>query len=109
MSTNRFEGYHDERNLPVKKGDTVTIVKGTTIRTTMPKVGGGYVTKTAGRTYKVKVDHVLPGRTLDKDAWQVTRHGETPGPRENPSVRWPGTGGYWFEVEINNIPEAGVV
>lgn len=27
-------------------------------------------------------------------------------PIDNPTVRWPGEGGYWFEVDINDIPEA---
>jgi hypothetical protein len=100
----RFEGYHDEHDLPVKAGDTVTIVKGTLIRTTMPVPGKkAYQAKIAGRTYKVKVDHILNGMTITEE---FVRNGETAGHKQNPSVRWGGTGGYWFQVDINDIPEA---
>lgn len=98
METKRFEGYHAPETLPVKRGDTVTIKKGTVIKTTMPRPEDK--TKIAGRTYKVQVDHVLPGRTITE---LTCRRGETPGPKQNPSVRWPGTGGYWFEVDINDV------
>ncbi len=101
----RFEGYHEERDLPVKRGDLVTIPKGTRIRTTMPaKDKAGYQTKIAGRTYQVKVNHILNGVTLTEEF--ARSHGVTAGPTRNPSVRWPGSGGYWFEVDINDIPEA---
>lgn len=81
----RFEGYHSQDKLPIKRGDAVTIVKGTTI------VYRGKTIK-AGRTYRVKVDHVLPGT-----------HSRT---ITNPSVRWAGRSGYWCEADINQIPEA---
>jgi len=42
-----------------KSGDVVTILKGTVIKTTQ-----GFTTKTAGRTYKVKINHLLHGRSL---------------------------------------------
>lgn len=100
----RFEGYHDENELPVKKGDTVTIVKGTTIRTMLPSMNGGYKTKVAGRTYKVKVDHILNG--MNRPVGQKNHNASYP--VQSPSVRWPGTGGYWFQVDLNDIPEAQV-
>ena len=107
----RFEGYHEDHDLPIRRGDTVTILKGTTIQTTMPskdRTGrtGYYVTKTAGRTYKVKVDHILNGMTFTEEFVRNRGNGEKPGHKQNPSVRWPGTGGYWFSVDINDIPEA---
>ena len=42
-----------------KSGDVVTILKGTVIKTTQ-----GYTTKTAGRTYKVTIHHLLHGWSL---------------------------------------------
>lgn len=45
----QFIGYHEDGDLPIKKGDMVTILKGTTIRSTHPQMR----TKVAGRTYKV--------------------------------------------------------
>ena len=89
----RFVGYHDEHSLPIKRGDTVTIVKGTPVRNRGK-------TKPAGRTYKIKVDHLLPGCT-DRPF-----SSEGPVHKSNPLVRWGGSGGYWSEVDINLIPEA---
>jgi hypothetical protein len=100
--TRHFEGHHEKHNLPVKKGDRVTIRKGTKIRTTIPATTGGYMSKVAGRTYTVTVDHVLNGMNTPVGD---DRHNALY-PVKPPSVRWPGTGGYWFEVDINDIPEA---
>jgi len=97
----RFEGFHEESTLPVRRGDLITIKKGTTIHTTMPRIEDR--TRIAGRTYKVRIDHILNGITITEFACSS---GETPGHKRAPSVRWPGTGGYWFEADINDIPEA---
>jgi hypothetical protein len=85
----RYVGYTPVNQLPVKKGDTVTIRKGTSI-TFKGKV------KPAGRTHDVVVDHVLPGTvsTLDRLGFNAP---------QNPTVRWPGSGGYWSEVDINDL------
>ena len=109
----RFEGYHEDHEIPIKKGDIVTIKKGTTIRTTMPTTvtiagqkQGAYKVKVAGRTYKVRVDHVLNGVTIRQSASQGGRILDSSSFERAPSVRWAGTGGYWFEVDLNDIPEA---
>ena len=99
--TRRYEGYHRDDELPLKDGDIVTILRGTLIRTTMPRAEDK--TRVARRTYKVKINHLLNGTTITP---LTRRPDEQLGPRTNPSVRWPGTGGYWFEVDINDIPEA---
>jgi hypothetical protein len=99
----RFEGYYDLHELPLKKGDVVTIKKGTMIKTV------GRPAKPAGKTYKVTVDHILNGRTEE-----ALRQKDEPGSpfykerihHSNPTVVWPGPGGYWSEVDINSIPEA---
>lgn len=98
----RFEGFHELDELPVKKGDLVTILKGTTIRTTLPSMTGGYEVKVAGRTYKVRVNHVFEG--MNRPAGHKNHNPSYP--VQSPTVRWPGTGGYWFGVDINDIPEA---
>lgn len=85
----RYIGYHEDKEIPVKAGDSVTIRKGVEIRTTSP----GARTKIAGRTYKITVHHILNG---------CTHLGEV---LSNPSVRWAGSGGYWSDVDINDIPE----
>lgn len=102
----KFIGYHDDHELPLKKGQQVTIKKGTTIRSMHPDPAKKV--KVAGKTYKIYVDHLLPGRS--ETEWQedpeTGKHEQVRKPLENPSVRWPGEGGYWCEVDINDIPEA---
>jgi hypothetical protein len=98
MATQKFIGYHADESLPIKRGDVVTILKGTVIRTPHLAVKE----RVAGRTYKVRVHHVLNGVTISQHACS---RGETPGPKRNPSVVWAGTGGYWCEVDINDVPE----
>jgi hypothetical protein len=75
-------------NLPIKRGMTVTILKGT------PVHHRGKIVP-AGRTYKVTV------HSMDEGSNACARHS-----RRDPKVIWPGTGGYWSEVDINLIPEA---
>lgn len=87
----KFVGYHE--TLPIKAGQTVTIKKGTII-----KKGNELVE--AKRTYKVVVHHTLSGSNALTEDLKV---GE---PTSNPSVRWAGAGGYWCEVDLNDIPEA---
>ncbi len=93
----RFHGYCDPEALPLRRGETVTIKKGTSIRTSHPTKKH----RVAGRTYKVKVDHVLPGMNSPDPRFSKANYPTTP-----PSVRWAGEGGYWFEVDMNEIPEA---
>jgi len=54
-----------------KSGDVVTILKGTVIKTTQ-----GYTTKTAGKTYKVKINHLLHGWSLGVGYRNYTADGE---------------------------------
>lgn len=89
-----YIGFYTDDALPVTRGQTVTILKGTPI-------WHRGATVLAGRTYKIKIDHVLNGCTDRRD-------GKTAQHLENPKVRWPGAGGYWSAVDINLIPEAGV-
>ena len=96
----KFVGFHEDHEIPLKKGDIVTIRKGTKIRTTMPRPEDRF--RIAKRTYKVRVDHVLNGMNRP-----VGHPGHQPSyPVNSPAVRWPGSGGYWFEADVNDIPEA---
>jgi len=79
----RLEGYIPRDELPIKQGDRVTIKKGTLVR----NVNKG--TAPAGRNYKVTIHHFISG----------SRHSPT-------MVVWPGSGGYWSECDINDVPEA---
>jgi len=95
----KYHGFSDEKTLPIQPGMTVTIPKGTQIRTTHPE---GRI-RVASRTYKVKVNHLLPGSCM----WDNSNAFRSEiVPMTNPSVVWAGTGGYWMEVDMNDVPEA---
>lgn len=93
-SVKRFMGGCDEKDLPIKKGMTVTIKKGALIQTI------GKEPRPAGKTYKVKVHHIVAGRT------QYRGHRGEIIPSQNPTVVWAGPGGYWSSVDVNDLPEA---
>jgi hypothetical protein len=95
MNEAKFIGYVKE--LPIKPGDRVRIPKGVIVRCNGEN-------KPAGRTFIVRVNHVLNGYTLDasEQAYQM-RHGRTVGPAVNPKAVWAGSGGYWCEADINDI------
>ncbi len=92
----KYLGYHDDSDLPVKRGDVVTIKKGTMIR------HRGQV-KPAGRTYQVTINHLMNGQNamVEGNAFRKVVRDIKP-----PTVVWPGSSGYWSEVDINDIPEA---
>lgn len=83
----RFVGYYEPHELPIRSGQVVTIKKGTMIKTV------GKAPKPAGKTYKITVHHLLSGMT---DGAKTIP----------PKVVWPGPGGYWSEVDLNDLPEA---
>jgi hypothetical protein len=87
----RYIGYCKDEEIPFKQGETVIIPKGVSIKSTHPTVKR----KVAGTTRRVKINHILCGMN-DYDGK----------PHSNPSVVWAGTGGYWHEVDINDILEA---
>jgi len=115
-------GFNDIKKLPIQSGDFVIIPKGTQFTSTHP-------TKKSGLTKKnitIRVNHLLPGSELSESEYIYNqRHcrnwvenlpmreieisyswGNVKEKRyivSNPSVRWAGAGGYWFEVDINNV------
>ena len=94
MPVKRYEGFVYDENLPVQPGQTVTIPKGSIVHTLH------YGPRMVPRTYKIRVNHLLNGSNV-----YVEYHGRTV-PQTNPKVRWPGKGGYWSEIDINDVPEA---
>jgi uncharacterized protein YjlB len=89
MSEKKYIGYHKTVTLPIKKGDMVIIPKGTKYHSMKD---GKY--HTAGKSYKVKVDHVLCGaQWMDRDKEII----------QNPEVSWAGSGGYWHRADINDV------
>lgn len=94
--TVKFFGQFEESELPIKPGMMITIRKGTVIQTTDAKQRE----KIATKTYKVRVHHILVGVTR-----HLNYHREVVD-FQNPRIRWVGTGGYWYDADINDIPEA---
>jgi hypothetical protein len=80
-------------NLPLHRGSVVTIPKGAIIKQI------GKEPRPAGKTYTVTLHDVYNGTT----AYRLGSDFVRPCP---PRIVWPGTGGYWCEVDINRIPEA---
>ena len=91
----KWLGYYEDGSLPLKRGQTVTIRKGTMVKN-MGKAG----TKPAGRTYQVKINHFGGGCSA-----YLSYHQEFVRPTP-PTVVWPGAGSYWSEADLNEIPEA---
>jgi len=95
----KIVGFHAPADLPFKAGDKVRIKKGTVLKSMHPQKDNPYE---AGRSYTIEVHHVLPGSDksiFDPDEPEGFRHE----PYRNPSVRWPGSGGYWVEADINDV------
>lgn len=95
----KYVGYVDPKDLPIKAGDWVVIKKGIWVRTLCKE------RKTAGKTYKVRVNHILPGMGYpeghpDREHASLFRK---PGEVINPMVVWAGPGGYWTEADINDV------
>ena len=109
----------------IKRGTLIRVKKGTAIQTT-----GSVRNKVAGRTYVVKVDHVLSGVKITahtalndrvfcydlqkygideaalkklRDEDPIAYHRECNIVIRQPSVRWAGTGGYWHEASIFDV------
>lgn len=129
-------GYHRSEVLPFKKGDSVRIPRGAMVKTMHPSKPN----RPARRSYKIKVNHVLPGmdvkvghvypdgtfheavwhgdlRAIEKaygtddvlSLWplmKTNKYGDVSIPIQNPSVRWPGEGGYWCEADMNEVESA---
>jgi hypothetical protein len=93
----KYEGYVPTHKLPLRPGDVVTIPQGISFKSTHPKKGSGVT----GRSYKVRVDHILNGFKGSEDIGGSTRVA-------NPEVRWGGAGNYWKWVDINDIREANL-
>lgn len=92
VESSRLVGYHDDCEMPYKKGDAVIIPKGALIKTCL------HGTRRAGKTYKIKVHHTCCG----SNAYRGYHRGDVT-PPENPKVVWPGPGGYWSEVDVNEV------
>jgi len=93
----QFLGYYREEDLPIKKGQTIVIPKGTIVKVV------GKDPKPAGRTYSITVDHVNAGSTFYTQGSAFRKDYVRP---TSPKVVWPGAGGYWAEADLNDILKA---
>ena len=86
----KYFGYFSDKSLlPFKDGDTVIIPKGT--RYHSMKDGQWHI---AGKSYKVKINHILCGcQYMERGEFIIT----------NPEVSWAGSGGYWHRADINDV------
>lgn len=95
----QFNGYVAESDLPIRKGETVTIPAGIAIhRPTAPASMPKQVA--SKRAQRVTVHHVLPGSNL------IDRNGT---PASDPKIVWVGSGGYWCEVLFSDLAKAGAI
>lgn len=94
----KYLGAHADGDLPVVRGQVVTIKKGTLVRSSKTNTW-----KPAGKTYKVTIHHILNWSNFycEGSGFRQTVRPITP-----PMIVWPGTGGYWCDVNVNDIPEA---
>ena len=114
-----FLGYNDISTLPVKKGNQVYIPKGTLVKSMHPQKGN-FISK---RGQWVSVHHMGCGQTVPEDDYdRHYKHNFPDAPKDlkyeerfnqvgyatmNPTVVWPGAGGYWCEVDINIVLNSG--
>src|SRR3546814_5854835 len=93
----------------LRQGDLVTIRKDTRIFGTFPdsllhgrlENGRGY--RIAKKTYQVKIRNIYPGSMQQDWPHQTNGIGAYV---SNPTIVFVGAGGYWAEVDLNEIPEA---
>ena len=105
-----FIGHEPKDRLPAfKKGEEITILKGTVLTGTFPDSQrnghdkDGRPVRIAGRTYKVKVHDLTPGY-MHQD-WDHRTKGIGFHIR-NAEICFVGAGGYWNYVDLNDVPEA---
>jgi len=84
-----LRGYQD--TLPLKGGDKVRLPRGIRRGSTRPKERG--IVHHTGLSYTVTVNHTLCGTNALLGSTVKT----------DPQVRWVGSGGYWFDANINEV------
>lgn len=137
--TLKYKGFHQDEQLPFKKGQEIVIPKGTPVHSmkrghfittrkqtvTINHFGCGQSfhighfrdgERHAGSHYNRNDIPKLEGLYGTADLELLVHHPDAVVkgrdifiPTQNPSVIWPGTGGYWCEVDINLLLEANGV
>lgn len=87
-----YDTYYSKDQLPLKPGDWIVLPKGTPVSTRFPVSNRGI--RELKRKQTIRVHHVLPGSTLNNNG---------------PSIRWPGSGGYWREVHLRDLARLGAL
>ena len=92
-------GFHEDAELPIKKGDRVRIRAGAEIWSTLPDPKRKRFTLSRSRVITVHsmdcgqskcIGYAPEGAAL----WQ---------PQDNPGVCWTGTGGYWHHAKLSDV------
>lgn len=94
----RHTGYHDDSELPFKRGDRVRVKAGAILHTTLPDPSKKELVNKRART--VTVNHVDNGMSehirYGDNGEDIWRHLHDPG------VVWPGAGGYWHSAKMSD-------
>ncbi len=117
----KYLGYHSESSLPIRKGDRIIIPAGTRVKTMHPSRNEF----TVKRKMTVTVHHTMSGMNISEPEWEKDFRYKFPNAPlieqkpyanidyveriravKNPSICWAGSGGYWNEVDINDVLEA---
>ncbi len=92
-------GYHDEGELPFKRGDRVRVRAGAVLHTSLPDptkrelVNKRTRSITVFRVHNGMSEHLGYG-PRGEDLW---RH------LDEPAVVWPGAGGYWHYAKMSDV------
>lgn len=90
-------GFHDDAELPIKRGDSVRLRAGAPVRTTHPT--RRCITNKRTRTVTVLSIDCGQSRCIGYDdaGNQIWQHISDPG------IRWAGTGGYWHTADLIDV------
>lgn len=110
--TKKFIGYTADVELPFKRGDTVVIPKGTIVYSRFPTTKA----EPTKRKQTVKIHHIMPGQNVpeadylrdykyivDNAPLITDNYGRKVYATYNPRIVWAGAGGYWKEVDVNDL------
>jgi hypothetical protein len=98
LTDGRHMGYHDDHELPIRRGQCVRLRAGAVLRTTLPDPDKRSLVNKRSRVITVMSIHNGRSKHVgynDKmeDLWQHL---------DEPQVVWPGTGGYWHYANMSD-------
>lgn len=101
-SDGQHVGYHEDAELPIKRGDRVRVRSGAEIWTTLPDP--------SRKQFKLTRSRVVTVHSMDCGCSDVAGYaaGGVPIWRhlDDPGVCWTGTGGYWHHAKLSDVERA---